>query len=175
MSGAGRTARRLSLCAMLVALGCALLYVGALLDVLDLSVAAAVSFLSLFAVRELPRRDGWLVYAATALLSLLLLPVKTPAVLYALFGGWYPLVRPWLARLPRVASLLLKLLLFNAALTLYLFLSVKLLGMEAEALWVLIVLYAVGNPAFVLYDILLARCLALYELRLRPRIEQYLL
>ena len=72
----GRATRRLAVSAMLAALGVVLLWLGALVEVLDLSMAAIASMLAVFAVIEMSRRYAILVYAVTALLSLLLLPVR---------------------------------------------------------------------------------------------------
>ena len=83
----GRATRRLAVSAMLAALGVVLLWLGALVEVLDLSVAVLASMLAVFAVIEMGRRYAVLVYVVTALLSLLLLPVKTSALVYAVFAA----------------------------------------------------------------------------------------
>lgn len=170
----GRALRLLTTSAMLIALGVVLLLLGSFLGILDLTAAALCGIFTLFCYREMPPAYGFAVFAATAALSLLLLPQKTPAILYAVFAGYYPLLKFRLERLPAPLAWILKLLLFNAAVTAFLLLSVYVLGTPPEAWWITLVLYLLGNPAFVLYDILLGRALALYEWRMRPRIEHLL-
>lgn len=170
----GRALRLLTASAMLIALGVVLLLLGSFLGILDLTVAALCGIFTLFCYREMPPAYGFAVFAATATLSLLLLPQKTPALLYAVFAGYYPLLKFRTERLPALFAWALKLLLFNAALTAFLLLSVYVLGTPPDAWWVTLVLYVLGTPAFVLYDILLGRALAIYEWRLRPRIEHLL-
>ena len=89
----GRATRRLAVSAMLAALGVVLLLLGSFVEVLDLSMAAIASMLVVFAVIEMSRRYGVLIYAVTAVLSLLLLPTKTPALVYAAFAGYYPVLK----------------------------------------------------------------------------------
>lgn len=58
------------------------------------------------------RKMSWVWYAAVSLLSLLLCPDKEAAAMFV-FLGYYPIIKPFLDRLP--ASWLWKLLLFAAA------------------------------------------------------------
>lgn len=159
---------------MLTALSVVVLYVGALLEVLSLTAVALSSVFLFFAVRELPLGCRLFIYFGTALLSALLLPTPESALLYALFGGLYPLVKLPLGRLRRPLPVLLKLLFFNAVVTLSEICSVFLFGLPPYAWYLLIALYAIANPAFFLYDRLLDRLLIYYEARLRPRLGRYL-
>lgn len=69
------------------------MYIGALFDVLDLSVAALASMCVALVLAELGARWAFLVYAVAAVLSFLLLPVKTPAILFSGFLGFYPITK----------------------------------------------------------------------------------
>lgn len=168
-----RRLRRLTLSAMLIALSVVLLYLGTLLDVLSLSAVALSSFLMFLAVRELPFGYRLAVYFGTSLLSALLLPYPEAAVLYVMFGGFYPLVKLPLERLRRPLPLLFKLLYFNAVITLSELCSVLLFGLPASAWYILALLYLVANPVFFLYDRVVDRLLVYYEARLRPRFAHY--
>ena len=102
---------------MLSALGVVFLYLGAIIEVLDLSLAAFSSLLVVFAVIELGGYWPWLVYLVTGLLALLLLPQKFGAVVYLLFTGYYPMVKRFAeSRLPRLLALALKWATFNLSL-----------------------------------------------------------
>lgn len=74
------------------------------------------------------KRIGWAWYATVAVLSLLLGPDKEAAVVFA-FLGYYPLVKPWLDRLP--AAWLLKLLFFTVMILLAYGSLIYLMGMDA--------------------------------------------
>lgn len=164
----------LTLSAMLTALGVVLLWLGGLIEVFDLTVAAIVALFVLFAHRELPRSCAYMIYLGTSLLGLLLLPAKTAAMVYAAFVGWYPIAKYHLDHLPRLFSWLLKMLIFNIAVALMLLASVFVFGLPNEGLPVYLVIFAAGNLSFVLYDILLNRLYILYAARLRARVQRIL-
>ena len=107
------------------------------------------------------RRTGWAWYGAVALLSLLLGPDKEAAAVFV-FLGFYPIIKPGIDG--RKAALLLKLLLFNAAIGCMYYLLIHLFGMDqlaaeyAELGAVLTVLMLVlGNVTFLLLDVVLSR------------------
>ena len=82
MSREKKATRRLAVSAVLAALGVVLLLLGSLVQVLDLSMAAIASLLVVFAVIEIGGKYPILIYLVTSVLSLLLLPVKTAALIY---------------------------------------------------------------------------------------------
>lgn len=167
----GMSVRRLTAAGLLSALGVVLLGVGALFEVLDLSMAALASLLVVFAVIELGGAYPYLVYGVTALLSLLLLPAKTPALIYALFAGYYPILKAACEKhLPRGVSLVVKVIVFNAALALAVFLSLRFFAPGADSAlgwkyWLLLL----GTPVFLLYDFAMTRLITFYLARLQSR------
>ena len=58
-------------------------------------------------------KTALLVYAATSLLALLIIPDREAVMMYIMLLGYYPLAKPWIERLARPLSILFKLLLFN--------------------------------------------------------------
>jgi hypothetical protein len=106
------------------------------------------------------RRIAWAWYGAVAALSLLLSADKEAAGVFV-FLGYYPIVKPWLDRLP--FSLLWKLLLFNAATILLYWMLMAVFGMDAIAAEfrdmgtvMLAVTLVLGNVTFLLLDLLLS-------------------
>ena len=87
---------------MLSALGVVLLYIGSLVEALDLSAAVLASLACIIAVIEYGKGAPWAVYGVTSVLSLILLPVKTPAAFYAIFFGFYPILKEKIERRPRL-------------------------------------------------------------------------
>lgn len=156
--------------ALLAALGTVFLTLGALVDVLDLSMAAIASLTVVFAVIELRGPYPYLVFAVTSVLSLLFLPVKTPALIYALFAGYYPIVKAVFEKhFPRPVSWLFKILLFNGALALSVFLVIRFFMAPGSVArwhyWLLLI----GTPVFMLYDVALTRLITTYLFRWRER------
>ena len=164
--------RALTVSAVLCALGVILLALGSLLQILDLTMAAVASILVIFAVIELGGKYPFLIYVVTALLSMLLVPYKTAPLLYLCFAGYYPLLKAVLeGNLPKVWSWVLKLLTFNAALALTLFLSFKLFtGFEITVTWYYWLLPAC-SLVFIVYDIALTGLITTYLRVWRKRLR----
>lgn len=167
--------RCLTLSAVFVALGVVILYVGALVEVLDLTLAALASFLVLFAAMEMGQGFPLMIYLCTALLSFLLLPSKVPAVLYALLLGFYPLIKFPVERLHPVLSWLLKLLFCNAALTAVIWIVAFVLGVPDSGFSFALPVYALANLTYILYDIAASRLITAYARvwRRRFRVDRF--
>ena len=90
---------RIALAGMLSALAVVILTLGSLVDVVELSAAALASFAVMVAVLELG--TGWAVgvFAVSAVLSLLLFPMRIATVTFALFFGYYPVLKVYLDKL----------------------------------------------------------------------------
>ena len=166
-----RRTKCLTVSALLTALGVVLLAVGALLDVVDLSVAAVASLFCVYAVIEMGKGYPWMIWGVTAGLAWLLLPQKSPALFYLLIGC-YPIFKELFEKLRTVVSWLLKILYFHAALGLV-WLGFRFLlapGVAAPKLWYLILLYVAALFCFILYDVLMTRLITFYLLRLHDRL-----
>ena len=158
--------RRLAICAILSAIGVILLYLGALIEVLDLSVVVIASLVCILAVLEMGGAWPWMIYGVVSILSLVLLPQKNPAILFLLFGGYYPILKAYYERLIPPVSWLLKFVNFSLALGGVLFLSKKVLLLPDLALLDhplgIAVTLVVGDAVFLLYDIALTRLITVY-------------
>lgn len=172
--GQGRHVRtkRIAVCAMLVALGVIIVWIGALLDVLELSVVVLAAMLLIPVVIEYGGAYPWLIYAGTALLSLLLMPLRMVSVVYALFG-FYPILKAYFERLPRLVTVLLKQLYFIGSDVLTVWLSYRLVTVEElPTPWFLIALCAIGYGALNLLDVALTRLITLYLRKYRSRVSR---
>lgn len=163
--------RYLTTAALLAALSVVLLAVGAFFEVLDVSMAAIASLGVVFAVIELRGKYPYLVYAVTAVLSFLL-PSKTPALFYALFMGYYPLLKLLFEKhFSRPVAWLFKILSFLLATVLIIFLALKLFTVlllpMGEAPFIYAVAALVLVAVFVLYDVALTRLITFYLWRLK--------
>ena len=162
----------LALSAMLCALGVIILSVGSLVDVLDLTVAVMASLLCVYAVIEMRGAYPWMIWLVTSVLALLLLPQKTPALLYAAFTGFYPILKEKIEKRNLAVRMILKMLLFHlsmgAVLALLLVFFPAGLPMQ-DSPWLLAVLYLMLLLCFWLYDFALSRLITYYLIRLRPK------
>ncbi|MBQ8439135.1 MAG: hypothetical protein IJX19_00595 [Clostridia bacterium] len=170
MSRSSMRIKYITVSAMLCALGVILMSVGSLIEVLDLSTAVLASMLCVYAIIEIGKGYPWMIWLVTSILSLILLPIKTPAIFYALFAGFYPILKEKLEKLSRPISWLLKLVVFHLCLGL-IFLILKLFLPSAlegtDVWWMLAAIYGMALVCFVVYDIALTRLITFYLFRLR--------
>ena len=169
--------KRVAVSGMMVALGVIILYMGSLIEVLDISMAAIASLLCIITVIEYGKLYALLVFGATAVLAMLLLPEKFTPSLYALLIGYYPILKEIIERIgkksgKRAFSAIcwaIKIVFFNAALLVVALVAVYVLVLPESEEWMEITLLLLGNAAFVLYDIALTRMISLYIFRVRRR------
>ena len=164
----------LTVSAMLCALGVILLSLGSVIEVLDITAAVFASLLCIYAVIEMGGAYPWLIWLVTSFLALLLLPQKTPALFYALFAGFFPIVKEKLEKLTPVVAYLLKLAVFHlslvsivAGMKLFFPTSLDMGGFW----WMPLALYGMCLLCFVLYDFALTRLITFYLIRLRHRFQ----
>jgi hypothetical protein len=170
-----RSVKRLTVAAMLAALGLVLLYLGAVFGVLDLVSVMLASLLVAFAVIELGGAWPYLLFGVTSLIALLLLPDRFVALEYACFGGYYPILKYYWERLPRLLSGIGKGICFLLAAGLLLFLGIRLFGAALpEKAWYLPLSALFALAVFYLYDLVLTRLIVRYCLTVRPRISRML-
>ena len=172
---AGAETRVMALCAILSALGVILLYMGALIEVIDLSMAVLASLIVIVLVVERGGAYPWMIYAVTSVLSLLLVPNKSPAIVYTCFMGFYPILKEKLERIRTpLVRLLLKLAIFNASVGLMVLIS-RLLVVDLDMGMVLWVTIAILNGTFLFYDYALTVLITSYlrVWRKKLRIEKF--
>ncbi len=160
---------------MLTALGVIFLGIGSLLEILDISMAAVASFCIIITVVEYGKGTPWMVYAATSLLSFLLIPAKLPAIFFTLFFGFYPILKGMLETKPKVLCWILKEIVFNLSLAaimlIYGFLFFQGVSFAIPIHWVIIAAVVLCEIVFVIYDIALTRIINFYVIRLRKKFK----
>ena len=160
---------------MLSALGVVFLYLGSLIEVLDLSMAVLASLACIIAVIEYGRGAPWAIYGVTTVLSLILLPNKTPAAFYAIFFGFYPILKEKFEKRNKVVSWVLKEVVFNICLVLMAIATYFLTTTGDNTLLSSPIIIAaaalLAELVFVLYDIALTRLISFYIISLRHRFK----
>lgn len=174
------SSQKIALCGIFGALALVMLLAGDLVPIAVYLCPAAAGLLILPIAWQTDRRAGWLCYTGIAVIALLLLPDKEPAILFCAFFGYYPMVRFSLERLhPRLLRLAAKLALFNAGtvgaywVLLRLFADPVLQADFAELTgWLAPAFLLLANFTFVVYDVLVGRLRGLYDAFMRPRLEK---
>ena len=139
------------------------------------ALPAAAALLTMLAVMELGKGWAFGIFAGASAISLLVLPNKEAAVIYAAFFGYYPIVKAVLeSKLRRVPEWIAKFLVFNVSMLGAYFVLFKVFGIPLEQLtgsegqtgffakYAALLLLLSGNIIFPFYDICLTRYASLY-------------
>jgi len=145
------------------------LYLGSIIEVLDYSVSAFCGIVVTLIMVEFGKSSALGVYVTSSVLALLLLPLKSSALLFVAFTGWYSFLKKILERLTPLISWILKLLIFNAVLTGIYFITLKLILVESVGVGVAVGVFLLSNVVFVVYDLLLTRLTFVYLASWRQR------
>ena len=172
-----RQTKKITLSAMMVALSTAIMLLGAVIEVLDLSVCAIASLLVVFIYLEIGSYYPWLVWICTTLATALIYPGSAIWVEYALIFGLYPLIKAYIERLPRWSWLIVKLVYINAVIWGIFCVCELLLGIpffDEGGTVMIIITYVLSNIAFVAYDFFIMVMVRFYFEKLRPRFKKFL-
>ena len=168
--------RQMALCGVLTALAVLVLLLGSLIPMATFCAPMLAMAVLLPVLCECGGRIAGAAYGAASLLGLLLAADRELALVYLCFG-WYPLLRPRLARLrPALLRLPAKLVICNGAIAvLYGLLAKLFLGEAAGELAGTAPLLAAAlllsaNVTFLLLDFLLARMTLLWQYKLRRKL-----
>ena len=161
----------------MVALGTAIMLLGAVIEVLDLSVCAIASMLVVFIYIEIGSYYPWLVWICTTLATALIFPGTPIWVEYLFVFGIYPLMKAYIERLPRWSWLIVKILYINAVIWGMFLVTELLLGIpffEEGSRLLTIFTYVLMNVAFVVYDVFITIMVRFYFDKIRPRFKKFL-
>lgn len=106
------TSRQMAFGGMMTAVAVVIMCMGSLIPVNTYVCPVLCILITRLVIERSGRHLGWCYYGAVGILGLLLAPDKEAALVYA-FLGYYPMVKPWLDRMPGRTAV--KLVLFTAA------------------------------------------------------------
>lgn len=150
------------------------LLMGSVISVLDMTSAILASFIILVAVSELPVKYSIAIYCVASILSLILLPEKSPVVYFVLFSGYYPIIITKLAKLPHALYVASKFIVFNVAIVaIYLVLLFVVGGISGFSIYSLLFFIPL-NALFAIYDVSLKRLEAFWRIYLKKRFSKLL-
>ncbi|MBO4277769.1 MAG: hypothetical protein J5925_05180 [Clostridia bacterium] len=173
-----KASRRVALAGVFSALCVVLLFIGSVFDVLDLTTAAFAGFVILVALTELGSGSALAVYAVSSVIAALILPNKGSALFFAVFSGYYPVLKVPLNKIkPKWLSRLARILVFNAALAASAAALVYLLqiplaeyGVRTEKAWYIALFVLAANAVFIVYDLALERASVFYVKKIRNHV-----
>ncbi|WP_255575713.1 hypothetical protein [Caproiciproducens faecalis] len=171
---------RLAFCGIITAICTMAMFLTGLISIGTYALPAFAGILLIVVVIELGAGWAWPVYLASSLLSLLLAGDKEAAMLFIIFFGYYPILKAYFERIhQRFLSWLLKFAVFNAAMILGFFLSIKVLGVPEDSFTVFGVylpwaFLAAGNCVFVVYDYAISSLVGMYFQRFHRFVGKWL-
>lgn len=167
MRSASDRSYRVALGGIVASLCLTVMILTGIVPALYIAAPMVAGMMMIILAEEVSESWGWLTYLAVSLLTLLMNPDKEAALMFVLFFGYYPLLRPRYDRLKiRWLRLLLKLLHYNAFLVTDYLITVYVLGLptfEDTLPWMYAGLIAVSNLIFLGYDRLLGNVRAFYR------------
>ena len=155
-------AKKTALCGCISGAAFFVLWLSSIFHTMKFSSAAIAGLLLCAVVMTAGKKAAWLSFFATTLLSLILLPNKDAAIYFAVFLGYYPILKSKMeCQKSRAAEYAGKFCSFNAAFFLLCF-FIRRYGvsgfLDGIPLWRIA---AFANIVFILYDIGLSRYIAL--------------
>ena len=172
--------KSVALSGVFAGLALAVMWTGSFIPSMDYALPAMAGMLTLLLVLELNSVWALGVYATAAALSLLLLPVKGVALLYAIFFGYYPALKTLLeGKLPKWLAWICKFATFNAAVISAYWLATKVFNIDLDDFgetfgrYAKAIMLAVGNVAFFIYDYMVLSVFeSLYRKRWRKKLHK---
>lgn len=169
---------KMAFCGLVVALAVVLMLSGGLIPIATYCSPMIAGVLLLPILLEYGKKAAWTAYAAVAIISLML-GIDKEAAFFFLFLGYYPIVKWELDRIKHKAlRILLKLLVFTAAVVLMYTTLGFLLHMDAivaefseMGTALMLAFLALLDLCLMMYDRLLFPLVVLYVNRLRPKLR----
>ena len=157
---------------------CLLLMLLTIIPIATYTMPALAGMVLIVVVIENGYSTAWMVYAAVGFLSLFICPDKEAAMLFVGFFGFYPILKGKLERMrSRLMEYFTKLSVFNIAMVANYLVIIYLFGIQdileevgPLGKYSLLVLLALGNVVFFVYDIALSKIIMAYRYVLRKKI-----
>lgn len=169
---------KVAICGISTALSVLLLFFGGVSFVFAYIMPMITGLVMIILKRTFGTSWAVTTFAATALLSFMLVADRECALMYILFFGYYPIIHPLLEKVKikalRWAS---KLIIFNAMISIVQLLLVYIFCIpfleDGEGKVFILIFAVLMNIMFVIYDLLIDKLTLLYKHKLEKRIKKY--
>lgn len=171
---------RVALGGIVSALCLVTMFLAGILPALYLLLPMIAGVLLMIIAEEVNTPWALLTYISVSILSMFITFDKEAALIFIMFFGHYPIIRPYICKIPlRLLRAAVKLILFNACVIAYFYVTVYIFGLKemleqfdefgkygAEIMLIM------ANVVFVLYDINLDSLHTIYKKRLMPKFRK---
>lgn len=161
---------QIAFCGLMTALSVVMLFFGSVVWIFAYVAPIVTGLIILIVKRAYGDKSGLLCYISISLLSLFLLPDKESALMFALFFGYYPLIKTRIEKIRnKFYVIVLKYLSFNLSFTVIELLCFYVFNIPFDDFlgkWGILVLYVLFNVVFTLYDKLFVMVSILYDKKL---------
>lgn len=169
---------KVALGGVIASLSIVLMLLTGIIPVLTYAVPVICGALLMILVIEVSPRLAISVYAAIAILSVLIVADKEAAVMYAAFFGYYPILKGFLEKhLKKILCWIMKYIVFNITMIISYFLVSRIFGITFSDLdtlgeFAMPLFLIAGNVIFALYDVALTRLITAYLFRWQRYIKK---
>lgn len=166
-----RQSTKVALCGIISSVSVVLMFMTGLVPFLTYTLPAVSGALLAIIVIEINKKWATGAYIAISLLSLLIVADKEAAMFFVAFFGYYPIIKEVIEnKLPKILEWVVKLLLFNVAAVVAYAVIIYVFGIPFDELekygkYSVLILLAMGNVIFVLYDYCMTSLITLYYQR----------
>ena len=173
-----KTSVKVSLGGVVAALSLVLMLLTSIIPFGTYAFPAFAGILLVLLVFNLGYAYAFAVYFVTAALSFLLVTDKEAALYYAMFLGFYPILKGVIERIPsKPVQYIVKLALFNVCMIAAFYIGITLLSIPKESFnlfgvylpWVFLIL---GNIVFIIYDLCITRLVTIYLIKWHNRLNK---
>ena len=164
---------RIALCGMMAALSIVIMFLSGLIPSMTIALPALAGCMLIPVTAECGTKYGFTVFAAVAFLGFFLVADREAWLMFVLFFGYYPVLFGVLARIKkRGLCFAVKMLIFTAACVAEGLISVYLLSIPMDEIgpfgrWSVLILLALAEVVFVIYDRCIGNLISLYFARFR--------
>lgn len=166
-----RQSTKVALCGIISSVSVVLMFMTGLVPFLTYTLPAVSGALLAIIVIEINKKWATGAYIAISLLSLLIVADKEAAMFFVAFFGYYPIIKEVIEnKLPKILEWVVKSLLFNVAAVAAYAVIIYVFGIPFDELeeygkYSVLILLAMGNVIFVLYDYCMTSLITLYYQR----------
>lgn len=173
-----KTSVKISMGGIVAALSLVLMFLTSVIPFGTYAFPAFAGILLVLLVLNLGYSYAVAVYLIIAVLSFLLVTDKEAALLFAIFLGYYPIVKGLIEKIrSKVLQYVVKIILFNCCMIGAFFIGTALLSIPKDSFnmfgvylpWLFLV---IGNFAFIIYDLCVTRLVTIYLLKWHNRLNK---
>lgn len=172
---------QVAFCGITAALSTVIMLIAGFVPTASYALPALAGIFAIAIVIEMNAGWAFASYVVSSIISALIVPDKSAALLYIIFFGFYPILKAIFERIKlKVIAYLLKFAVFNAAAIGAYFIAIWLLALKPETLvifgisipWVLLI---IANAIFIVYDFALSGLVVAYYKRLHPIFSRWMM